>query len=491
MKNIKKYVLYHIILFILMNILITYSLAETEKDKLNDELRRSINIYCNQVDSFINESLSINDNLTTAFQYTSAVAKRMDEIYNNDPRIINIYILDETSTILHATSKMRVGGKLKSSAFFMDNIQPNSNHASISDVTKNEFNKKVFYISRSVDKLDERYIITMEIDVNTIGAVIDSLQKDTTVTIKDFDGQTIFQSINPHRNSISASEKFFTVPWEITLTTNRNVYYDVYSSALIYTLIASLIFLTLHLLYISYRNKRANEKVLEDINTQRKEIIGLLAANTAHEIKNPLTSIKGFVELLELEYDPLHNNQKFHIVKSELERINLIVNQFLLLGKPTTVDVERVDARDIIRDILNFLDYDLAIHNIRVVKQFTDEPTLINVSKDQFKQVLINVIQNAKDAMASREQALLKITVQNTNGYTVMRFIDNGEGMDTDVQQELFNPFFTTKLHGTGLGLPVTKSIVDAHHGLIEVVSSKKKGTTFIISFPTVQQKPE
>lgn len=491
MKNIKKYVLYHIILFILMNILITYSLAETEKDKLNDELRRSINIYCNQVDSFINESLSVNDNLTTAFQYTSAVAKRMDEIYNNDPRIINIYILDETSTILHATSKMRVGGKLKSSAFFMSNIQPNSNHASISDVTKNEFNKKVFYISRSVDKLDERYIITMEIDVNTIGAVIDSLQKDTTVTIKDFDGQTIFQSINPHRNSISASEKFFTVPWEITLTTNRNVYYDVYSSALIYTLIASLIFLTLHLLYISYRNKRANEKVLEDINTQRKEIIGLLAANTAHEIKNPLTSIKGFVELLELEYDPLHNNQKFHIVKSELERINLIVNQFLLLGKPTTVDVERVDARDIIRDVLNFLDYDLAIHNIRVVKQFTDEPTLINVSKDQFKQVLINVIQNAKDAMASREQALLKITVQNTNGYTVMRFIDNGEGMDTDLQQELFNPFFTTKLHGTGLGLPVTKSIVDAHHGLIEVVSSKKKGTTFIISFPTVQQKPE
>lgn len=76
MKNIKKYVLYHIILFILMNILITYSLAEIEKDKLNDELRRSINIYCNQVDSFINESLSINDNLTTAFQYTSAVEKK-------------------------------------------------------------------------------------------------------------------------------------------------------------------------------------------------------------------------------------------------------------------------------------------------------------------------------------------------------------------------------------------------------------------------------
>ncbi|MDJ1109114.1 ATP-binding protein [Macrococcus caseolyticus] len=487
MKNIKKYVLYHIILFILMNILITYSLAEIEKDKLNDELRRSINIYCNQVDSFINESLSVNDNLTTAFQYTNTVAKRMDEIYNNDPRIINIYILDETNTILHATSKMRIGDKLKSRAFFMGNIQPNSNHASISNVTRNEFNKKVFYISRSVDKLDEQYIITMEIDVNTIGAVIDSLQKDTTVTIKDFNGQTIFQSINPHRNSTSASEKFFKVPWEITLTTNRNVYYDVYSSALIYTLIASLIFLTLHLLYISYRNKRANEKLLEDINTQRKEIIGLLAANTAHEIKNPLTSIKGFVELLELEYDPVHNNQKFHIVKSELERINLIVSQFLLLGKPTTVDTERVDAREIIRDILNFLDYDLAIHNIMVVKQFTDEPTFISVSKDQFKQALINLIQNAKDAMVHADPAILKITVENANGFTVIRFIDNGEGMDKDVLQELFNPFFTTKLHGTGLGLPITKSIVDAHHGLIEVVSSKKKGTTFIISFPTVQ----
>lgn len=487
MKNIKKNVLYHIILFILMNILITYSLAEIEKERIIDEFRRSINIYSNQVDSFINESLSITDNLTIAFQYTSAVEKRMHEIKDIDPRVINIYILDDKNTIVHATSEMLVGSKLKTRAFFTENIQPNSNHASISNVTKNEFNKKVFYISRSVTKLDKQYIITMEIDVNTIGAVIDSLQKDTTVTIKDFDGLTIFESINPHRNSISTSEKFLKVPWEITLTSNRNIYYDVYSTSLIYTIIASLIFSTLHLLYISYRNKRANEKVLEDINTQRKEIIGLLAANTAHEIKNPLTSIKGFVELLEMQYDSEHKNQKFHIVKSELERINLIVNQFLLLGKPTTVDVERVDAREIIRDILNFLDYDLAIDNIMVVKQFTDEPTLINVSKDQFKQVLINMIQNAKDAMTHSDPAILKITVENNNGFTEIRFIDNGEGMDTDVQQELFNPFFTTKLHGTGLGLPVTKSIVDAHHGLIEVISSKEKGTTFIISFPTVQ----
>ncbi|UTH03200.1 ATP-binding protein [Macrococcoides canis] len=487
MKNIKKNVLYHIILFILMNILITYSLAKIEKERIIDEFRHSINIHSNQVDSFINESLSITDNLTTAFQYTTAVEKRMYEIKDNDPRVINIYILDDKNTIVHATSEMLVGSKLKSRAFFMENIQSNSNHASISSVTKNEFNKKVFYISRSVTKLDKQYIITMEIDVNTVGAVIDSLQKDTTVTIKEIDGQTIFESINPRRNSISTSEKFLKVPWEITLTSNRNIYYDVYSSSLIYTLIASLIFSTLHLLYISYRNKRANEKVLEDINAQRKEIIGLLAANTAHEIKNPLTSIKGFVELLEMQYDPEHKNQKFNIVKSELERINLIVSQFLLLGKPTTVDVERVDAREIIRDILNFLDYDMAIHNIMVVKQFTDEPTFINVSKDQFKQVLINLIQNAKDAMTHSDPAILKITVENRNGFTEIRFIDNGEGMDRDVQQELFNPFFTTKLHGTGLGLPVTKSIVDAHHGLIEVISHKEKGTTFIISFPTVQ----
>lgn len=116
---------------------------------------------------------------------------------------------------------------------------------------------------------------------------------------------------------------------------------------------------------------------------------------------------------MELQYDKEHKNHKFNIVKGELERINLIVSQFLLLGKPTNVEVETIDAREIVRDILKFLDYDLSMHNIRIVKQFTDEQTLINVSVDQFKQVLINLIQNAKDAMENSQPAILKIEVFN------------------------------------------------------------------------------
>ncbi|UBH09324.1 ATP-binding protein [Macrococcus armenti] len=487
MKNIRKNILYHIILFITLNVFITYTLAESGKERLLDEYRHSINIHSNQVDAFINESISITDNLATAFQYTSNIQDRMFEIKENEPRVINLYVLNNNCKIIHSTSEVLIGQTLQSKAFFFNKSQINLNHSSISDVTKNKFNKKVFYISKTVTRQDEQYIITIEIDVNTIGAVIDSLQKDTTVKIRDFKGNKIFESVNPAHTGIETREKFYKVPWEIILTSNRNIYYDAYPMALVYTILLSFVIITLQLLFVSYKNKRANEKVLEDINTQRKEIIGLLAANTAHEIKNPLTTIKGFVELLELQYDKEHKNQKFNIVKGELERINLIVSQFLLLGKPTNVEVETIDAREIVRDILKFLDYDLSMHNIRIVKQFTDEQTLINVSVDQFKQVLINLIQNAKDAMENSQPAILKIEVFNKDKKTIISLSDNGIGMDEQTISELFNPFYTTKLHGTGLGLPITKSIIDAHHGTIKVISDQNIGTEFRIAFDNVK----
>lgn len=487
MKYIRKNIFYHIILFITLNVLITYTLAELGKEKLIDEYRHSINIYSNQVDSFINESISITNNLATAFQYTNNVQDKMFEIKENDPRVINIFVLDNNSTIIHSTSNVLIGQKLKSNDFFLNNDQSNLNHTSISKVTKNEFNKSVFYISRTVTKQDHQYIIAIEIDINTIGAVIDSLQKDTTVKIKDFNGNTIFESVNPSHSNIKMSEKFYKVPWEIILTSNRNIYYDALPLAVVYAILLSFVIITLQLLFVSYKNRRANEKVLEDINTQRKEIIGLLAANTAHEIKNPLTTIKGFVELLEMQYDNEHKNQKFNIVKSELERINLIVSQFLLLGKPTNVKTETVDAREIMRDILKFLDYDLSMHNIRIVKQFTDESTFITISVDQFKQVLINLIQNAKDAMENSNPAILKINIYNKENKTIISLIDNGIGMDEHTIKELFNPFYTTKQNGTGLGLPITKSIIDAHHGTIEVISDLNIGTEFRITFNNVK----
>lgn len=487
MKYIRKNIFYHIILFITLNVLITYTLAELGKEKLIDEYRHSINIYSNQVDSFINESISITNNLATAFQYTNNVQDKMFEIKENDPRVINIFVLDNNCTIIHSTSNVLIGQKLKSNDFFLNNDQSNLNHTSISKVTKNEFNKSVFYISRTVTKQDHQYIIAIEIDINTIGAVIDSLQKDTTVKIKDFNGNTIFESVNPSHSNIKMSEKFYKVPWEIILTSNRNIYYDALPLAVVYAILLSFVIITLQLLFVSYKNRRANEKVLEDINTQRKEIIGLLAANTAHEIKNPLTTIKGFVELLEMQYDNEHKNQKFNIVKSELERINLIVSQFLLLGKPTNVKTETVDAREIMRDILKFLDYDLSMHNIRIVKQFTDESTFITISVDQFKQVLINLIQNAKDAMENSNPAILKINIYNKENKTIISLIDNGIGMDEHTIKELFNPFYTTKQNGTGLGLPITKSIIDAHHGTIEVISDLNIGTEFRITFNNVK----
>lgn len=490
MSNTKKNILINLILTLLFTVVFWLFLAHHEANKLRDDIREALRIHTEQIDAFFSETISAVENVATTATYEKSndnINKKIQVLKNREQWIINIYVLDNQARVVNATSQALMGKTIESMQFFSNIEKRTLNNVAISEVKKNNMNKNVVYITKSINDRNTSKLVVAEVDINTIGAVIDSLQKDHTVTITDFDNHIIFQSINPVFTSIKESQKFLKVDWNLTINSNKNIYLAVLEKVIIAGLVFSLLIATLQLFYHSYRTQKENARLLADINSQKKELIGQLAANTAHEIKNPLTSIKGFVDLLEMQYDAKHENHYFHIVKTELERINMIVGQFLLLGKPTKLDVEIVDLREIVRETTTFLDYDLNMHNIRTIKSYTNHETLVHVAIDQFKQIIINLIQNAKDAIEPHKQGIIEIKVDQNDTHAILTIRDNGCGMDEDIQKQLFQPFFTTKSNGSGLGLPVTKSIIDANNGEINVSSTIGVGTTFIIKLPLVK----
>lgn len=494
LKQIKKFIIYNLLLTLLFSAVFWFILAHNEANHLRENISKSIGIHTEQIDSFFSETISSIENIATTVTYeknNAKINKRIKVMKNREHRIINYYVLDDNAKVINSNSEAMIGKTIESMNFF-NNIKKRSlNNIAISNVRRNNMNKNIIYIAKNINSNSTNHLIVAEVDINTIGTVIDTLQKNNTVTISDFNDKIIFQSNHPVFTDIEETQKLLKVDWNLTINSNINVYKAVFQKVLLAALVFSLLIATLQLFYRSHKAQKESELLLADINSQKKEMIGQLAANTAHEIKNPLTSIKGFVDLLEMQYDPNHENKFFNIVKTELERINEIVGQFLLLGKPTQLDVEIVDLREIVRDTIAFLDYDLSAHNIRTVKSYTDHQTLVYVGIDQFKQIIINLIQNAKDAIDANKQGIIEIKVDHNNTQAILTIRDNGCGMNESIQKQLFNPFFTTKNTGTGLGLPVSKSIIDANNGVIEVYSKEGIGTTFVIKLPLVSISSE
>ncbi|MFH1202227.1 MAG: ATP-binding protein [Candidatus Omnitrophota bacterium] len=236
------------------------------------------------------------------------------------------------------------------------------------------------------------------------------------------------------------------------------------------------------LVTLSQDKERLEQEVRQG---EKLAAIGRLAAGIAHEIKNPLTSIKTFTEFLNEKFDEPDFRDKFkRIVGEEVDRINHIVNSLLDLSRPKPLNLESVDVPEIIENILNLLEPDLSQARITIKKDFQDNLSQIPADPNQLKQAFINLILNAKDAMKDSLQKELTIKTRKVSNFLQIEIIDTGCGIPQDKLNSIFEPFYSTKEKGTGLGLSIVHSIIQAHHGKIEVKSTPAVGTTFIVSLP-------
>ena len=225
-----------------------------------------------------------------------------------------------------------------------------------------------------------------------------------------------------------------------------------------------------------------NIKLRDELQKSEKlKAVATLAAGMAHEIKNPLTSIKTFTEYLDKKKDDPEFIGKFKkIVGSEVDRINYIVKELLEFSKPSELKLKETDINLLLDETLSFLNNSFLKNNIRVEKHYYPLPP-VKIDPMQMKQVFLNILLNAIEAMENKP-GTITVSTQQTNGNISISFKDTGKGIAKDDLKRIFDPFFTRKETGTGLGLSVVYGIIQKHGGKIKVESTVGQGTEFEIT---------
>ncbi|MCY8932757.1 PAS domain-containing protein [Bacillus atrophaeus] len=217
------------------------------------------------------------------------------------------------------------------------------------------------------------------------------------------------------------------------------------------------------------------------LKSEKLSIAGQLAAGIAHEIRNPLTAIKGFLQLMKPTMEG--NEHYFDIVFSELSRIELILSELLMLAKPQQhAFKEHLNLKKLISEVTALLETQANLNGIFIKTAFQRDSIFINGDQNQLKQVFINLIKNAVESMPDGGTVEIDTTEDEHSVHVTIK--DEGEGIPEKVLKRIGEPFLTTKEKGTGLGLMVTFNIIENHQGTIQVDSKPEKGTAFKISFP-------
>ncbi len=213
--------------------------------------------------------------------------------------------------------------------------------------------------------------------------------------------------------------------------------------------------------------------------------VGKLAAGIAHEIRNPLASVSGSIEVLSRELHVKEENKKLmDIVLKETERLNHLVNEFLDYVKPTDIPKESFDLDETIEETLNAIAFDKSIpKNVKVSFLPSQKKCQIRGNKEKMKQVFWNLFLNAHQAMPKGGDIEIRTTQKEDQ--IQIKISDSGAGIPEEIINKIFDPFFTTKSKGTGLGLSLVHKIIEAHEGRIFVNSKEGEGTTFTITLPT------
>jgi two-component system, sporulation sensor kinase A len=239
------------------------------------------------------------------------------------------------------------------------------------------------------------------------------------------------------------------------------------------------------------KGKQSYQLIIRDVTERKKaestlieaeklSIAGQLAAGIAHEIRNPLTALKGFLQLMKLDLQT--KSDYWDIMESELERIETISNELLFLAKPRTNELKPILLKKLIHEVSLLLETQAIMHNISIHKHFSNEEIVIYGNEAQIKQVFVNLIKNAIEVMPHGGHIF--INVEKCDNYVNIAVIDQGCGIPEEHLEKIGQPFFSTKKDGTGLGLMVTYNIVRNHQGTISVSSQLNVGTTFTITLP-------
>lgn len=229
------------------------------------------------------------------------------------------------------------------------------------------------------------------------------------------------------------------------------------------------------------------------LQAERLAAMGRVAAQISHEVRNPLSSIGLNTEMLEeqlasAKFDTEEERREAHEllgkVSREVDRLTEITEEYLRLARLPAPALKREDVNQVLRGVVDFSREELQRSNVQVAESLSVDPVFAQADEGQLRQVLLNLVRNGREAMASMGGGKLTLSTRSENGSVEIEVADTGPGLSSEATERLFEPFFSTKPGGTGLGLSLSRQIVQAHGGRLEVERAEEHGARFRITLP-------
>jgi two-component system, NtrC family, sensor histidine kinase HydH len=230
------------------------------------------------------------------------------------------------------------------------------------------------------------------------------------------------------------------------------------------------------------------KKLEEELKrNERLAALGEMAAGVAHELRNPLSSIKGLAVLLKSRFaDSSSDREAADILVGEVERLNRSISELLNYARPDHLEKEKVSLNGIVQKAISLIRVDADAAGVEIRTEFCPPPDFVHADQDKLSQVFLNLFLNAIQAM--KNGGTLKVGTSCDQAQLLCRVEDSGCGIDADLLPKIFDPYVTTKSGGTGLGLAMSVKIIEEHGGRIDISSTPGQGTTVAVSLPVWQQ---
>jgi PAS domain S-box-containing protein len=212
----------------------------------------------------------------------------------------------------------------------------------------------------------------------------------------------------------------------------------------------------------------------------RLNLMGEIAGGIVHEIRNPMTVVRGYLQMLQLKEEFASQYKRFETMIGEIDRANAIITEFLSLAKDKPEEMKSQNINSIVTALVPLIEADAAKSQAAVSVDLADVPD-VNLDEKEIRQVVLNLVRNGVEAMPQNGE--LTIKTYRKKDRVVLSIKDRGNGIPPEVLEKLGMPFFTTKETGTGLGLSICYRIVENHNAKIEIETGES-GTTFMVSFP-------
>lgn len=234
---------------------------------------------------------------------------------------------------------------------------------------------------------------------------------------------------------------------------------------------------------ISIRDITENHKMQHQLTRlDRLNIVGQIAAGISHEIRNPMTTVRGYLQWFSKKDYFKEYSSQFQLMVAELDRANYIISEFLSVAKDKEITMIEHNLKDIVTSILPLLESDALLESKTIMTELQEHPYLL-LDENEIKQLILNLVRNALEASGPGQSVTIRTNVNADTKEVYLEVSDHGIGIPPEILSKIGTPFLTTKERGTGLGLSVCYGIVSRHHAKIEVTSTDK-GTTFKVFFP-------